>query len=161
MITTELVQHLFDYRDGKLYWKNSKRDGWNGKEAGNLQSNGYIVVKINNKLYKAHRVIWLWHGKELPEELDHINGCRHDNNMSNLRACNRFENAKNLKRPITNKTGFKNVILNNKNKNYNVVITANGKKMHIGAFKDLELAELVAIEARNKYHGEFATRENR
>jgi hypothetical protein len=25
-----------------------------------------------------------------------------------------------------------------------------------GSFEDLELAELVAIEARNKYHGDFA-----
>ena len=32
----------------------------------------------------------------------------------------------------------------------------NGKKKTIGYFDDIEFAELVAIEARNKYHMEFA-----
>ena len=31
-----------------------------------------------------------------------------------------------------------------------------GKKKHLGYFHVLELAELVAIEARDKYHKEFA-----
>ena len=32
----------------------------------------------------------------------------------------------------------------------------NGKKFYIGLFQDLELAELIAIEARNKYYKEWA-----
>jgi hypothetical protein len=32
----------------------------------------------------------------------------------------------------------------------------NGVAKHLGQFEDLELAELVVIEARKKYHGEFA-----
>ena len=32
----------------------------------------------------------------------------------------------------------------------------NKKPKYIGVYEDLELAELVAMEARNKYHGQFA-----
>jgi hypothetical protein len=37
-----------------------------------------------------------------------------------------------------------------------VDIMVDSKKKYIGVFDDLELAELVAMEARNKYHGAFA-----
>jgi broad specificity phosphatase PhoE len=33
---------------------------------------------------------------------------------------------------------------------------ASHHNLEVGVFEDLELAELVAIEARNKYHKEFA-----
>lgn len=46
-----------------------------------------------------------------------------------------------------------------KNKKWNVTLAANNKSMYFGSFDDLELAELVAIEARDKYHGKFACHE--
>jgi hypothetical protein len=39
---------------------------------------------------------------------------------------------------------------------YQVKINVNKNTKSLGTFKDLELAELVAMEARNKYHGNFA-----
>lgn len=35
-------------------------------------------------------------------------------------------------------------------------ISINGKRKFIGLFENLELAELVMLEARNKYHKEFS-----
>jgi hypothetical protein len=52
--------------------------------------------------------------------------------------------------------GVKGVNWNKSNKQWRVRVQVNKKRIHIGDFKDLELAELVAIEARNKYHGNFA-----
>ena len=41
-------------------------------------------------------------------------------------------------------------------KTWVVRVQTNKNRKYIGSFKDLELAELVAMEARNKYHKEFA-----
>jgi len=37
-----------------------------------------------------------------------------------------------------------------------VYVDVNKKRNNIGYFEDIELAELVAIEAREKYHGAYA-----
>jgi hypothetical protein len=37
-----------------------------------------------------------------------------------------------------------------------VRVKVNKKQKHIGVFEDIELADLVAQEARNKFHGAFA-----
>jgi hypothetical protein len=155
-VTTERLRELMDYRDGVLYWKNSARDGWNGKSVGSKAENGYLVSRVDGELYKVHRLVWLWHGKQLPKILDHINGVRDDNRIENLRSCDDAGNARNRKKPQNNSTGYSNVIWNKRNRNYNVQITVNRKKMHIGVFDDIELAALVAEEARDKYFGEFA-----
>ena len=55
-----------------------------------------------------------------------------------------------------NKLGIKNVCYNKQNKKYWVQLTQNRKKIYSQMFDDLELAELVAVMAREKYHGAFA-----
>jgi hypothetical protein len=52
-------------------------------------------------------------------------------------------------------TGIKNVSWMPSKNRWRVLITAQGKRK-CWLVKDLELAELVAIEARDKYHGDFA-----
>ena len=41
-------------------------------------------------------------------------------------------------------------------RNWVVSIMVAGKRKYIGSFEDLELADLVATEARDKFHGQFA-----
>lgn len=55
-----------------------------------------------------------------------------------------------------NKLGIKGVCWNKNIQKYHVQIGLNGKVKHIGYFEDLEFAELIAQEARDKYHKEFA-----
>ena len=43
-----LINELFEYKDGSLYWKKSPRHGWVGKQAGTI-CNGYVQVRINQK----------------------------------------------------------------------------------------------------------------
>jgi hypothetical protein len=64
--------------------------------AGCSDANGYCVIRINGKQYKAHRLVWLYIYGELPErEIDHINGNPSCNVLSNLRLTTRLENGKN------------------------------------------------------------------
>jgi hypothetical protein len=155
-ITSAKAHELFDYSNGVLYWKTSPRNGWTGKPVNHKTSNGYLKAKVDGKLIPVHRLVWLLHYGDTPELIDHINGIRHDNRIENLRICNDSENARNRAKSSNNTSGYQNVVWNKSNRNYNVQITVNKRKMHIGVFDDVELAALVAEEARHKFFGEFA-----
>ena len=60
-----------------------------------------------------------------------------------------------MKLKIDNKSGSKNVHWNKQRNKWTVMIRVDKKQKYIGLFEDLELAELVATEARDKYHKEF------
>ena len=66
------------------------------------------------------------------------------------------KNGKNRKTPKNNTSGVKGVSWHKRSKKWVVSIGVNWKRKALGYFDDLDLAELVSIEARNKYHGEFA-----
>jgi len=109
---------------------------------------------MQGKQWLSHRLIYIMHKGAAPKYIDHINGDSQDNRIENLRSCTIQNNACNQKIHPKNNTGVKGVTrLGNK---FRAKIWVNYKQIHLGVFEDLELAELVAIEARNKYHGAFA-----
>jgi hypothetical protein len=159
MLTQERVRYLFTYDEKNgLLLRNLKRGkGLPGKPSLCKDKDGYHVVGIDNKNYRTHRVIWLYVYGEFPEGyLDHINRIRTDNRIENLREADYSKNGYNTKTPKANTTGVKNVQWIKHMNKYQVRLRANNQNLVIGHFADLELAELVAIEARNKYHGTFA-----
>ena len=81
------------------------------KEAGYLGDRGYYIVQVSGKNYKAHRIIVeMLVGYLKPNEyVDHINGIRCDNRMSNLRVVSEKENSKNRAKRSDNKSGVTGV----------------------------------------------------
>lgn len=98
----------YDPFSGKLTWRTNRTvTARQGQEAGCIHSNGYRYVIINRKQYLAHRLIWLYQYGFWPEnEIDHANGIKNDNRLSNLRAATRFDNARNVKK---RRSGLKGV----------------------------------------------------
>ena len=96
------------------------------------------------------------HNGYLPEEIDHINNTPTDNRIENLREATRMQNCHNKKITTKNKTGSKNVFWVKDRKKWRVTMRVNGKVKSFGYFYDLELADLVSQEIRNKYHNQFA-----
>jgi len=143
------LHSLFEYKDGSLIWKvkNTK-----GKVAGALRPTGYICVEIDSKPIMAHRLIWIMHYGYI----DHIDGNRSNNRIENLRVVTRTQNQWNRKNSHNNKFGVKGIRLRKDNNKYEARISINKKRLVLGSFDNLELAELVITEARNKYHQEFA-----
>lgn len=101
-----------------LFWK-VNRESANGiikafadTPAGGIDADGYVTVKLHGKKYKAHRIIWeMMNLTKIPKgfQIDHINGVRNDNTLSNLRLVSHTENARNQRLRVTNKTGVMGV----------------------------------------------------
>jgi hypothetical protein len=157
MLTQAQVLDLFDYKDGNLYWRKSSGSRAKiGAKVGCRDKHLYTRVGINGKLYWLHRVIFLHQHGYMPHEVDHINGDPTDNRIENLRAATKSQNMQNKRCRSDSSSGVKNVYWNNKLDKWVVRMRVEGKLTHIGVFEDIELANFVASEYRDKYHGEFA-----
>jgi len=164
--TQIFLREALDYRDGDLFWKLRPlthfpdlraRNIWNtkfaGQRAGTMRK-GYEVVGICGKQWLTHRLVYILHNGAAPKYLDHIDGNPLNNRIENLRPCTIQNNACNQKLHSKNTTGIKGVT--KLGKKFRVKIWVNYQQHHLGVFDDIELAELVSIEARQKYHGQFA-----
>lgn len=145
----ELYDSLFVYKDGDLYGKD-------GKKAGRVDSQGYVVVRVKGKDVRAHRVIFCMHHGFVPSFVDHADGNKTNNKIENLRQCSISENSTNKKLGANNTSGAKGVSWHKATGKWQVNISVNKRQRNFGYFEDFEFAELVAVEARNKYHGCFA-----
>lgn len=99
-LTKQNVKEWFDYKNGKLYWKQRPANQIKvGAEAGCLNSYGYCRVRFKGHEYMVHRLVWLWHEKDLVDglEIDHINQIKTDNRIENLRQVNGSTNKLNNK----------------------------------------------------------------
>lgn len=108
-LTAEELKKLlrYDPETGEFKWLNGGR--WNhlsGQKAGTTNTSGYLVIRIAGKLYYAHRLAWLYHYGEFPKELDHINGLKADNRISNLRLVDHSTNMHNVGLRINNTSKF-------------------------------------------------------
>lgn len=154
----EYIKKFFEYRNGLLFWKlKPAKNILIGDEAGYIRtSDGYRSVMLNGKNYLAHRIVYALHHGCAPEYIDHIDGDRTNNVIENLRECTNAQNMTNSKGRSDNKSGVKNVNWDSGRSKWRVAIQHDGKQKHIGYFSEIDLAKAAAIEARNKYHKEFA-----
>jgi len=156
------IFHPIDGFDGYFINKNGEILSKKHKKEGRLMNPGlenkgyYRVFLTNNykerKTMKVHRLLALTFIPN-PDNLlciDHIDKCRKNNSLSNLRWATHTTNNQNRTRPKNNKLGHKNINLwvdkRNDNEWYRFSIVRNGKA-HTKSFKTL--AE--AIKYRNEY----------
>ncbi|EAC1773270.1 HNH endonuclease [Salmonella enterica] len=105
----------------------------------------------------VHVVVFALHNKRMPlKNIDHINGNRLDNSPKNLREASRIANSRNQKTKCNSRSGIKNVLWNKQKNKWAVQVRTDFGRLHFGFYEDLELAGLVASEAINKYHGQYA-----
>lgn len=144
----------YNPESGLFHWTGNLKWTEAGKQVGCLDSEGYVVIKMKGRMYKAHRLAWLYVTGEWPSgEVDHINYARADNRFCNLRDCTTQQNLQ-ARRFCKSATGLRNVF--HSGSKFRVRVWVNGRNQHFGTFEDIELAELVAQEARRHSFGEFA-----
>lgn len=145
----EEIANEFKYENGKLYYKKPRKGGCRGlsdEPAGTKTVNGYIVVSLNCRQYYAHRIVWCLHYNTWPvEQIDHINGVRHDNRIDNLREVTIRENLTFLKK--TNSSGVTGVSWAKKVCKWRAEIKISGKNIVLGYFYDKNLAIAIRKKA--------------
>ena len=157
-VSAERLRELLVYSEesGAFVWKKSNSNRAPvGAVAGTIHSSGYRCISIDGRLYKAHRLAWLYvHGEWPTADIDHINGSRDDNRIANLRSVTRAINQQNLRasRGDTN-TGVLGVYkTDKKSKPFRSSINVDGKDHHLGNFPTTELAHLAYLSAKRQAH---------
>ena len=147
----------FNYEDGKLTYRVRVGNGIRaGSIAGKTDKNGYGIVRIGDKFYLLHRLIFLMFKSYLPEYIDHKDNTPSNNRIENLRAATRSENQRNIRLNKNNTSGVKGVVWNKKARKWTAQCQTQGVNKFIGSFTSLTDAELAIRAHRASHHGEFA-----
>lgn len=170
----------YDPDAGVFTWKVTTGQKVAGRAVGWLDKKGYVNLTIyfpkriessvagkNNKYgAKANRIAWLLAYGEAPQkdiDIDHINGNRSDNRISNLRAVSRAANLQN-RHNKRNKDGYvatsamlgvslvKKAEAAGTRNRWRASITVNGKARNLGHYASEEAAYAVYLEAKRKLH---------
>jgi hypothetical protein len=158
MLTVTRLQSALDYNPdtGVFTWKDAgRRTDLNGKVAGVDDGRGYLLIKIDQVYYKAHRLAWLYVTGEWPlGEIDHRNEIKGDNRFSNLREASRIQNAWNTGAHKNNTSGHKGVDLSYGK--WRARIRVGSKRVNLGVFDSAEDASAAYERAAAQHHGNFA-----
>jgi hypothetical protein len=150
------VKTLLDYdaATGIFTWRVSRQRAKQGAPAGCIEKRiGYHSIGIDNKVYKTHRLAWLYMTGEWPtSEIDHINHIRSDNSFSNLRVVSSAQNHQNRARKTNSASGYLGVTWHKRALKWYAHIEVNGKSHHLGCFKDLTEAINARQKAELLYH---------
>jgi hypothetical protein len=141
---------FFKYEDGNLYWLHPKIGRTLSKPVGTLNGHGYMLVKVANKVYPTHRVIWEMHNGDIPDGLyiDHIDRNRTNNRIENLRLATRQENSRNRL--------AKGFYWNKPAQLWLASIKSSDKSTHLGFYDNIIDARAAYLSARRALFGEFA-----
>jgi hypothetical protein len=155
MITQSLVRDLFDYdpKTGLLTNRTYRggRSGRAGSIAGSPHIDGYLSVMVAGKNYMLHRIIWLHTYGYLPEEdVDHRDGNRSNNRLTNLRLASRTENNQNMAIRSDNTTGVFGV--SRVGSKWRARVTVAGKHFHAGYHPTKEAATAAYLAAKARHH---------
>jgi hypothetical protein len=161
------LNECFNYETdtGHLFWKvrpihhfntsrgmNIANSMYSYKKAGALSPDGYIYLKIAGVCYLAHRIIWcMINGEFPPDQVDHIDHCRSNNHIENLRLATNQENHRNRSISSNNKSGTTGVTWHKRDRSWRAQIQIDGKSTTLGTFKDKSEAIKVREAANIKY----------
>ena len=141
--------------DGEIWsWKLTKNPYW--RKIKYSISDGYYTFNLRyNKIkknYKVHRLIykfnnpdWDIHDSSMDNQIDHIDNCRTNNNIENLRIVNNSENSQ-------NRPSAKGYTWNKKQQKYMAQITINYKQYYLGCYDTIDEAREAYLNAKPKYH---------
>ena len=141
----------YDQRTGKLYWTSNNKEAFTYKGKRGYKVSTYTDETTRRTLL-AHRVAWaIFYGHEPIGQIDHINGDKTDNRITNLRCVTNQENSKNTKVRKTNKSGVTGVYRHSKCDLWVAQITVDGKTHHIGSYNCIDEAKKARKQAEETF----------
>lgn len=165
-LTAERVREVLHYdpETGVFTWAKDVMGGHGKRQVvrrqGELvgcksQQNGYILLRIDRRLYLAHRAAWLYvHGDWPCTILDHINGIRDDNRIANLREARGGLNSQNLRGPKKRKLDAPlGVSFQPRGRRkWLAQITVDGACHYLGAYGSPDEAHQAYLAAKRRLH---------
>lgn len=120
------------------------------RRSGTVNRAGYVAIRIDGKLYLAHRLAWFYTTGKWPKSLiDHCNGKKTDNRITNLREATPSMNAHNIHRArSTSKSGCVGASLNGDG--FQVVIKVGNKRMRFGTYPTAKEASAVYLREKRR-----------
>jgi HNH endonuclease/AP2 domain len=111
-------------------------------------SGGYIRIGLNGTHWPAHRLAWIVHtGKDTELQIDHINGIRNDNRISNLREACAVTQGRNKRLLCNNESGIMGVYMHPTNRRWVAQIGVEGKAIYLGSYRTLDEAKAARFAA--------------
>ena len=154
-LTQEILHKWLDYEPetGNFRWKIHTKPEKLNKIAGAVNSKGYVWIYFypTQTSYQAHRLVWFYvYGIWPTHGLDHINRCKTDNRLVNLRDVPLNINHQNRDILDSNTSGYTGVFVTNRKNPYRARIRINGKRVSLGSFATAEEAQLAYETAKKK-----------
>lgn len=148
----------YDAETGVFRWRETRCGrALQGNVIGSRTSEGYLSVEIGGMAYKLHRLAWLYvYGKWPRGFIDHANGIRDDNRISNLREASHKQNKANSRRQSNNTSGFKGVSFHRRANKWSAYIRVDGNLRHLGYFETPEAAHEKYKSAARAVFGDYA-----
>ena len=137
---------------GAFVWckENSFHKRLTGRSAGTVR-NGYLVIKLSNAQYLAHRIAWFLMTGEQPNIIDHINGDSLDNRFCNIRNVDCSANAKNHGKKI-NGSGLPCGVRKLPSGKFQARLICDKKLISLGTFNTVQEADKAyKTERANKF----------
>ena len=158
---TELLN--YDPETGVFTWKVNRGKAVAGSAAGSVRQHKLcehyktIDIGVDGKLYRAHRLAWLYvHGTLPADEIDHRDGDGTNNSIGNLRLATHKQNGENTKRRKDNMSGRRGVSFHQASGLWRARASHNGKET-CAYFKTFDDAAVAADAIRRgtytHYHG--------
>ena len=154
MLTHTRLQEvlMYDGSTGLLTWKIDRPQAAKGALAGWIGTKGYAKVSIDDRQYAAHRVAWFYaHGSWPTGHIDHINGCRTDNRIENLREVSNRVNHQNCRKAYKGNSAGLLGVSKHRNKWRARIATAAGQ-LWLGTHDTPELAHAAYLKAKRALH---------
>lgn len=131
----------YDLTTGIFTWRVWRKNQIIPGAVAGYNQNGYIVIEIDGRPFKAHRLAIYYTGKYWPENnIDHINRIKGDNRRSNLREVSSMYNARNSGNYSHNLTGVRGTFFCRTRKKYGALIRVGGKSYTLGFYNYLDNA---------------------
>lgn len=160
MISLNYLKEILEYdpKTGIFIWKVKKTNNvFVGQRAGSKDKNGYLIIGVDYKAYKAHILAWYYMTGEWPlQDIDHKNEITDDNKYNNLRLATKSQNGINHSKNKNNTSGYKGVRWKKDKNKWQAYINKDHKFYHIGYFLILNDAVKARQIKEKELFGEFA-----
>jgi len=150
----DYLHENYEYRDGELIRTKEIHGSMVGRTLGTFRcypdGNSTVVARfnINKKKYSKSLfyLIWLYHHKELPKYIGHIDGNKTNNKIENLIKCeNRI-----IKKNTSKEKGYF-LVKDAKSIRWRARITVNNKIINLGTYTEEKEAHAAYLKAKEEH----------